>query len=572
MDHRLNRFLIGLAATAGFLISASPAANAALTFKPAAGFDAGTNPSSVARGDLDGDGAVDLVVANFGSDSVSVLAGRGDGSFRAPRNYPVGESPRDVEVADFDGDGSPDVVTANANSNDVSLLLNSGSGTLGQAIALQVGSAPFSIARGDLNGDGRPDLVTANFQDAEVSVLINNGNANFSPDEAFGTGSGPFSIRVADFNNDGRPDLATADSNADTVSVRLNSTVAGATPVTFGAPASFPVGDAPFAITGADFNSDGRPDLATANSEADSVSILLGLGAGAFSAPIPFSVGDSPYDLVAGDFDGDRNVDLASADFGSDRVTVLPGLGNGSFGPGLTSPTGNGPFGVLAADLNEDRVPDLATADLDAGKASVLINGPTAALSTDSLGFGAPVPVPKGTVSSPRTVTITNGGSAPLVISGFSLSGDAPGDFMIENDSCQVSVPTGETCRIRVRFAPGGTGIRSATLTAQTNAASNPSILLSGQAGPFPKPNVTCKSSGPIRRPKITCRVSYPSNTLSASTRWTLSRSGVTVRRGRATSSGPLGTLEIGNLEALPGGRYLLRVAGEPVASFRLPR
>ena len=174
MDHRLNRFLIGLAATVGILISASPAANAALTFKPAVGFDAGTNPSSVARGDLDGDGAVDLVVANFGSDSISVLSGRGDGSFRAPRNYTVGESPRDIEVADLDGDGAPDVVTANANSNDVSLLLNSGSGTLGAAISLQVGTAPFSIARGDLNGDGRPDLVTANFQTSDVSVLINN--------------------------------------------------------------------------------------------------------------------------------------------------------------------------------------------------------------------------------------------------------------------------------------------------------------------------------------------------------------------------------------------------------------
>lgn len=573
MNHRQSKLLFCLVAAVGLMASIPALAGAALTFKPVVGLDVGENPSSLARADLDGDGKADLVVANFGSNSVSVLAGRGDGSFGPGRDFPAGTSPRAIEIGDFDGDGSPDVVTANANSNDVSLLLNSGTGTLGAAIALPAGVAPFGIAKGDLNGDGRPDLVVANFQASNVSVLINTGNANFAAQQTFGVGSGPFSVRVADLNNDGRPDIATADASADTVSVRLNTTDSTGSPVTFGSTTAFPTGDGPFAITGSDFNSDGRPDLATANSGAGTVSVLLGQGSGSFGAPVSSPVGDGPYDLATGDFDGDRVVDIVAANFDSDDVTVLSGEGDGSFADGVNFGVGNGPFGVIAADLNDDRAADIATADLNAGKASVLVNSPTAILSGTSLRFGGKAPVPKGTVSAPLGSTLTNGGSAPLLIDAMIPGGRAANDYIFEGGACPPSLQPGQSCRIRVRFAPTAEGSRSASIEIRTNAASNPLLALSGRAGPFPRAKVACKLTRPkSRKPGVTCTVTYPVSTVLSKTRWALSRSGVTVRRGSVRASKSPAVLRIGNLNSLPGGRYVLEVGGRNAASFVLPR
>lgn len=574
MKPRWEKVLISAATVLGALALSASSAAAALTFKPAAGLNTGESPASVATGDLDGDGLEDLAVANFSSNSVSVITGKGDGTFRQARAFPTGQSPRAIEVGDFDGDGYFDIATANANSDDVSLLLNSGSGTFGAPISIPVGAAPFAIAKGDLNGDGRPEIVTANFEGSNVSVLVNEGGSDFADAQNFGSGSGPFSVRVADLNNDGRPDLTTADSLANTVTVRLNTTGPNGAPLGFGNPTAFPVGSSPFAVTGADFNGDGRPDLATANSDSDNVSILLGLGAGAFSAPIPFPAGNAPYDLVAADLDGDRTPDVAVANYESDDVTVLPGLGNGSFGNGISIPVGDGPFGTVAGDLNEDGIPDVATADLNAGKASVLINAPTAAVSSSSLGFGNPVAVPKGTVSAPRSVTISNGGSAPLRIEGFTFSGAASNDFTVEGDGCNSVIQPGGSCQVRIRFIPGAVGTRTATLTARTNAASNPTVALSGRAVAFPLPVVTCKSNGRNgRNLKVTCKASWPPNTLSSRAGWSLSRAGVTVRRGSvSTDPDRRTTLSIGSVDSLPGGKYVLRVAGVRAATFELPR
>lgn len=573
MKHRRQTVLIILTAALGLSAVAASPAGASLAFKPALGLTTGTNPSAVATGDFDGDGYVDLAVANFSSNSVSVIPGNGEGTFRQARAFPTGQSPRSVEVGDFDGDGFVDIATANANSDDVSLLLNTGSGTFGAPLSYPVGAAPFAIARGDLNGDGRPEIVTANFEGSNVSVLVNEGGAEFADAESFSTGSGPFSVRVADLNNDGRPDLTTADSLANTVTVRLNTTGPNGNPFGFGNPTAFSVGSSPFAVTGADFNGDGRPDLATANSDSDNVSILLGLGAGAFSAPIPFPAGNAPYDVVAADFDGDRNSDVAVANYESDDVTLLSGLGNGSFGNGISIPVGDGPFGAVARDLNEDRVPDIATADLNGNRASVLIDAPTASLSNTSLAFGSPIAVPKGTTSAPRSVTITNGGSAPLMIEGFTFSGPAASDFTAEGDGCTTVIQPGGTCQVRVRFVPGAIGNRTATLTARTNSASNPAVALSGRASAFPLPKVACKSNGRNgRNLKITCKVSWPPNTLSARARWSLSRAGSIVRRGSVSTSGRDAFLQLRSFGGLSMGRYVLRVEGAPPAIFEIPR
>ncbi len=130
---------------------------------PFLSFDTGNSPYSVAIADLNADGRPDLAVANYSSNSVSVLLGNGDGTFGAKTDFGTGRNPASVAIADLNADGRPDLAVANANSAPaVSVLLGNGNGTFGAKTDFGTGSYPFSVAIADLNADGRPDLAVAN--------------------------------------------------------------------------------------------------------------------------------------------------------------------------------------------------------------------------------------------------------------------------------------------------------------------------------------------------------------------------------------------------------------------------
>ena len=155
-----------------------------------------------------------------------MLLGNGNGTFQTAVSYAAGSSPCSVAVADLNGDGKLDLVVANAGDNDVSVLLGNGNGTFQTAVSHAVGVDPTSVAVGDFNDDGHPDLVTANTGENSVSVLLGNGNGTFQPAVNFAVGNLPTSVAVGDFNGDGKPDLVTANSGGNfTVSVLLNTTV-----------------------------------------------------------------------------------------------------------------------------------------------------------------------------------------------------------------------------------------------------------------------------------------------------------------------------------------------------------
>jgi len=165
-------------------------------------------------------------------------------------------------------------------------------------------------------------------------VLLAQGTACFT--QAAGSpipvGDGPFSVGVGDFTGDGRLDLAVANSQSDTVTILLGNGTGGFTPAV-GSPIS--VGDFPSSVGVGDFTGDGRLDLAVANLNADTVTILLGNGSGGFS-PAPNSpnpVGDGPIFVAVGDFTGDGRLDLAVANVRGADVYTLLGDGSGGFSP-----------------------------------------------------------------------------------------------------------------------------------------------------------------------------------------------------------------------------------------------
>ncbi len=152
-------------------------------------FQTGIGPRSVAIGDLNGDGKLDLAVANDSTNTVSVLLGDGDGTFKTKRDYDTGSDPSSIAIGDLNGDGKPDLAVANEGSATVSVLLGNGDGTFGAKTDYDTGIAPYSVAIGDLNGDGKPDLGVANEGSATVSVLLGNGNGTFGAKTDYGTGS-----------------------------------------------------------------------------------------------------------------------------------------------------------------------------------------------------------------------------------------------------------------------------------------------------------------------------------------------------------------------------------------------
>jgi hypothetical protein len=328
---------------------------------------AGLRPWDIASGDLNGDGRLDVVVANYDADTVSVLLGKGDGSFAAAVDYPVGVHPHGVAVGNFNGDGKPDVVVADWGEATVSVLINKGDGSLKPAVAYSVGSNPSRVATGDFNGDGKLDLAVANYGSSTVGVLLGNGDGTFQAATDSATGTNAEDLAVGDFNGDGKLDLAVADWGANTVSVLL-----GNGDGTFQDKTDYAVGTDPHGVVVGDFNGDGKADLAVADWGASRVSVLLGAGNGTFGAAAAYHAGGVPANLVTADFNGDGVSDLAVVDFSGSSAGVLLGRGTGAFMAYRASAVPADPHSLVVGDFNGDGVPDLAVACNAVGGTSVV--------------------------------------------------------------------------------------------------------------------------------------------------------------------------------------------------------
>ncbi|OIR00601.1 FG-GAP repeat protein [mine drainage metagenome] len=258
-------------------------------------FPTGTTPSSVAIGDVDADGKPDLVVVNYNDNTVSVLRNTSDigsgsinsNSFASKVDFTTGLLPSSVAIGDIDGDGKPDLVVANGRSYTFSVFHNTGSSgnitsnSFAPKVDFATSLIPYSVAIGDIDGDGKLDIVVANESNNTVSVFRNTSSSgnissgSFAGKVDFMTNDLPFSVALGDMNGDGKPDIVVANEDSATVSVLRNKSISGdIASNSFDAKVDFKTGDGPYSVAIGDIDGDGKPDLVIANYTSNSISVL----------------------------------------------------------------------------------------------------------------------------------------------------------------------------------------------------------------------------------------------------------------------------------------------------------
>ncbi len=358
----------------------------------------GTGPVAITAADLDGDTHLDLASANVGSETfgnVSILLKDGSGVIGAATTTGAGRTPTAIVSTDLDGDGDIDLAAANGESNNVSVLVNSGDGVTLGSVTLLVGSGPASVATGDFDGDGNTDLVTANTSSNDVSVLLNKGRYRHgrwlgfaaATDTSVGASppSWPTAVTASDFDRDDDVDLAVANLNGLSVSVLENDGTAAFTKTE-----QLSVGSQPQSIAAVELNGDIWPDLAVANTNSATVSVLLNLGNGQFDAASDYPVGSAPQTLAAGDLDGDGLADLVVANRGSGNISVLWNRGLGLFIPAPEWAIGTNPWAVTVGAFTGGSEQDIAVVDRNSNTVTILGNQSAPPVSQDADGNGIP--------------------------------------------------------------------------------------------------------------------------------------------------------------------------------------
>jgi hypothetical protein len=325
-------------------------------FGSAVDYEVGNFPHSVFCADLDGDGDLDLAVANHESQNVSILKNYGNGTFTDAVNYTVATQPLCVFCGELDGDGDLDLAVSCVPSG-VFILKNNGDGTF-----VDAGNYPGSGLRflfcADLDEDDDLDIVVTTVSTDEVFVLMNNGDGTFVNAGSYAVGSEPVYPFCADLDADGDLDLAVSNAYGEDISILKNNGDG-----TFQPKVNYPVEDGPHSVFAIDLDGDSDLDLAVANGyeeSGDSVSVLMNNGDGTFGNAINYKVGPRALFLFSSDIDGDADFDLTVANSWSDNISILKNNEDGTFAEAVNSETPSGPMYPFCADLDGDGDFDLA--------------------------------------------------------------------------------------------------------------------------------------------------------------------------------------------------------------------
>lgn len=344
-------------------------------------------PNVVAAADFNGDGFIDLAVSNSnsGGTTLTILLGKGDGTFMATATSPtVGLFPDSVVAADFNGDGIPDLALTSVDQNLVTVLLGNGDGTFTAAPDLNTGTTPQCVTTGDFKGDGILDLAVVGGNSA--LIFLGNGDGSFNQTTSSPQlGGSPVKMAFGDFNNDGIADLAVTNSLQNgSVLIFL-----GKGDGTFtAAPTNPAAGTSDVGVATGDFDGDGNLDLAVSQYGAattDAVAILCGNGDGTFKPAVFYSGVELNFEsVVVADLNGDGIADLILGQFWFGPVSVLLGNGDGTFqkGQSVNASVPLSPGYLAVADFDGDGVPDVAIPNQDlSGTVVVLLTQNTQTLT-----------------------------------------------------------------------------------------------------------------------------------------------------------------------------------------------
>jgi hypothetical protein len=439
----------------------------------------GSNPYGMGMADFNRDGIQDLVVANFGPGydgnpgDLSLLLGRGDGTFAEEVRIPTSQHAADVSAADFNRDGIGDLVVTYPSSSTAYFLPGLGDGTFGpeslvatSVYALRLadfnhdglpdllvdgasatsyfqallgrGDGTFAAAPAvspgdsfgpiavDVNGDGFDDVLTNTFGEGytpnSILVYLGTGNGSFVLAGSFATGEYSDLLLPADLDGDGHIDLGVDTIHADDP----HSGTTGPFILYFGN------GDGTFvrgpsvdqylamALIASDLNGDGIQDYVRIG-YFDDVTPILGAGNRTYTEQPLFYTGIDVTRAVAGDFGRDGRLDLAILGNMSEAVFLYEGNGDGTFGPPI-NPTIRDSFlgGLVTDDFNGDGVLDIAAALLD--------QDAVAFLPGDGAGsFGAETRSPAGV--------------GPLFLASVDMNGDGRKDLVVSDRNWHFSPP-----------------------------------------------------------------------------------------------------------------------------------
>ena len=380
-------------------------------------------PTKIITSDFNNDHYLDVAVVFEHSDSFGILFGHGNGSFTNARIYPIvnGSRPSGITVGDINHDTYLDIVVANGGTNSISVFLGYGHGLFASVMTYSTGShsGPIDITIGDCNNDHHLDIIVVNRNTFSIGVFLGNGNGIFSSVKTYLIAQNflPCSGTIGDFNNDNNLDMAVVSDETNSVAVLLG------------------YGDGTFvtqwtwstvyyvrysSISVGDFNRDNQLDIAAANYNANGVSIMFGYGNGTFSEKIVFyytGTGSLPKRINVGDFNDDNMLDIAAVNMGTHEIVVLFGLGDGRFVLGKPHSTGfrSAPQGLTIGDFNNDSRLDIAVANSALNNIGVFLqNGtePFGSITIAGIGVG----------SQPHSVAIgdiDSDGSLEIVVANF---------------------------------------------------------------------------------------------------------------------------------------------------------
>lgn len=281
------------------------------TFTPGAPVTVGSGPYSVLVGKFDAGATWDLAVTNSFANTVSILPGNGDGTFGSATTVNVGPAPLSIASGDFNEDTKTDLAVANYGgflTGSVSILFGNGTGGFTAGPSVQTRSGPAFVAVANLNPDSHNDLVVANFSAGSVSTFFGTGTGTFNLSQHLTTGVGPISIDVANYGVDAFLDFRVANYNNDSITGCTNDTTGLFSCSTSNA------GQNPTSVASADFTGGGGPVTeAIALSGSNFIKLITG----------NVNVGQNPNAVEVFDLNGDSKPDMVTANSGSNNISVL---------------------------------------------------------------------------------------------------------------------------------------------------------------------------------------------------------------------------------------------------------